>query len=95
MPASNTSSSGLPDRADFRHTGIRSSGTGPASSGPFALTLAAYVQHGDGGQLCEAARAGAHRHSDERIVAAAGCYRVELVFPALEALLKVVGECLP
>ena len=56
----------------------------------FALSLAAYVQHGDGGQLCEAARAGAHRHSDERIVAAAGCYRVELVFPALEALLKVV-----
>ena len=56
----------------------------------FALTLAAYVQHGDGGQLCESARAGAHRHGDERIVAAAGCYRVELVFPALEALLKVV-----
>ena len=56
----------------------------------FTLPLAAHVQHGDGGQLCESARAGAHRHSDERIVAAAGCYRVELVFPALEALLKVV-----
>ena len=48
----------------------------------FTLPLAAHVQHGDGGQLGETTGAGSHRHGNERIVATAGCYRVELVFPA-------------
>ncbi len=53
---------------------------------------AADVQHGDGGQLCEAACAGAHRHGDKRIIAAAGSDRVELIFPTLETLLKIVQD---
>ena len=57
-----------------------------------ALTLAADVEHGDGSELCKAACAGAHRHGDKRIIAAAGCDRVEFVLPALEALLKIVQD---
>ena len=56
------------------------------------LTLAADVEHGDGSKLRKAARAGAHRHGDKRIIAAAGCDRVEFVLPALEALLKLVQD---
>ena len=44
--------------------------------------------------LCKAVAAEAEGHGDERIVAAAGRHGVELVFPALEALMKVVCKVL-
>ena len=46
------------------------------------------------GQFGHAGLAEAERHGDERIIAAAGSDRVELVFPTLEALLKIIGDVL-
>ena len=53
-----------------------------------------YLEEELAGELRHARLPKAQRHGDERIVAAAGCDGVELVFPALKALLKVVDDVL-
>ena len=57
-----------------------------------ALPFSADVEHGDGCHFGKFACACAECHGDERIIPAAGSNGVEFVFPALEALFKVVED---
>ena len=59
-----------------------------------ALTARMHLEEELAGQLGHARLPKAEGHRDERIVSAAGGNRIELVFPALEALLEVVDDVL-
>ena len=60
----------------------------------FALSLAADMQHSDGGNFRKFARAGTEGHGDKGIIAAAGGNGVEFIFPALKALIEILLDIL-
>ena len=55
----------------------------------FALSLAAHIQHADGRLLSKTSGADPCGDRDERIIATARCHGIKLIFPSLEALLKI------